>query len=194
MRALLIGYGNPLRSDDGLGWRVAEALRTQVEQQAATEATAQAQSLDIVTCQQLNPELAEAISRADLAIFVDAAVPTGVVESVGSGTVFLKTKDQAVSLATTRPGTIIERDLEPTCESPQCFSHELTASTLLACAGELFGSCPKGKLFSVVGEDFGMGETLSAPVLAAVAEVVRRIEALVALKDPTRTRETQSSR
>lgn len=167
MRVLVIGYGNPLRSDDALGWRVADALSLAIDNATA--------DLEIVTCQQLNPELAEPISRADLAIFVDAAVPPrqadGPVHYPGSR------NGEASSQV---PGTIIERDLEPTCQAPQCFSHDLTPSTLLACAGELFGSCPKGKLFSVVGADFAMGENLSAPVAASVPELVQRIEALLA--------------
>lgn len=157
MRLLVIGFGNPLRSDDGFGWRVAEALRDRAER---AEVTGPTPPFDVITCQQLNPELAEPISRADLAVFVDAAEPA------------------AVPSFPVQPGSIIECDLEPTCQSPQCFSHDLTPSTLLACAGELFGSCPKGKLLSVVGADFGMGETLTESVLAAVPEVTRRIEAL----------------
>jgi Ni,Fe-hydrogenase maturation factor len=171
MRVLVIGYGNPLRSDDALGWRVAEAL----EPFAITKP--ETADIEIVTCQQLNPELAEPLSRADLAIFVDAAVPISTqqvavaVRDLGSRNGDISSHD---------PGTIIECDLEPTCQAPQCFSHDLTPSTLLACAGELFGSCPRGKLFSVVGADFGMGENLSAPVAAVLPELVQRIEALLA--------------
>lgn len=60
-RVLIIGYGNPLRGDDGLGWRVAERLAAEWPE---------AQTL---TCQQLTPELAEPISRAARLVFVDAA-------------------------------------------------------------------------------------------------------------------------
>lgn len=168
MRVLVIGYGNPLRSDDALGWRVAEALSEVAISRPATT------DLEIVTCQQLNPELAEPISRAHLAIFVDAAIPAATEQAAG----YPGARNGDASSQV--PGAIIECDLEPTCQSPQCFSHDLTPSTLLACAGELFGSCPKGKLFSVVGADFGMGESLSAPVAAVIPELVHRIEALLA--------------
>ncbi|SRR5581483_5110502 len=60
MAALLIGYGNPLRQDDGLGWQVAARLE------------AVPSGLQVIACHQLTPELAEPISRADRVVFVDA--------------------------------------------------------------------------------------------------------------------------
>ena len=61
-RVLILGYGNPLRGDDGLGWHAAEALRAALP------------DAEIVTSHQLTPELAETASRAELVIFVDAGV------------------------------------------------------------------------------------------------------------------------
>lgn len=58
---LIIGYGNPLREDDGVGWRVAEA---------AAEALPGAA---VLTAHQLTPELSEPISRAGRVVFIDAA-------------------------------------------------------------------------------------------------------------------------
>jgi hydrogenase maturation protease len=62
-RTLVIGYGNPLRGDDGLGWQVADCLAKVV----ADEKT------KILAVHQLTPELAEPISNSDLVIFVDAS-------------------------------------------------------------------------------------------------------------------------
>jgi len=59
---MIIGYGNPLRGDDGVGWRVAEALAAELPTEEA------------LTVHLLTPELAEPISRARLVVFVDAAV------------------------------------------------------------------------------------------------------------------------
>lgn len=59
---LVIGYGNPLRSDDGIGQVVVKALEARVRSTA----------LRIITTHQLTPELAEPISRAAMTIFVDA--------------------------------------------------------------------------------------------------------------------------
>jgi len=58
---LVIGYGNPLRGDDGVGWAVTERLE-------------RAPEVDVVTTQMLVPELAERISAARAVIFVDARV------------------------------------------------------------------------------------------------------------------------
>jgi hydrogenase maturation protease len=59
---LVIGYGNPLRQDDGVGWHVAHDW----------SASADGDDLAVLACHQLTPELAEPISRADLVVFVDA--------------------------------------------------------------------------------------------------------------------------
>src|SRR5271166_6728975 len=58
---LIIGYGNPLRGDDGLGWQVASELAKCVDA-----------LISVLAVQQLTPELAEPVSDADLVIFVDA--------------------------------------------------------------------------------------------------------------------------
>ncbi len=50
--ALLIGIGNPLRGDDGVGWHLVEGLGLQ--------------------CHQLTPELAEAVAAAERLLIVDA--------------------------------------------------------------------------------------------------------------------------
>jgi hydrogenase maturation protease len=63
-RILIVGYGNPLRGDDALGWRAAERLRELVTDP----------SVEILTLHQLAPELMEPLSQADLAVFIDAGV------------------------------------------------------------------------------------------------------------------------
>lgn len=60
---LVIGYGNLLRSDDGVGAKVAEAIEELHLPNVRT-----------LVCQQLSPEHAEPISRSRTVIFVDAAV------------------------------------------------------------------------------------------------------------------------
>jgi len=61
---LIIGYGNPLRGDDGLGWHAAARL----------EEALRGRGVRILKHHQLLPELAEPVSEADRVIFVDAAV------------------------------------------------------------------------------------------------------------------------
>lgn len=62
---LVIGYGNPLRGDDGVGCVVAEEFAKKI---CDPESRVQ-----VVACHQLNPELAEAIADTQAVIFVDAS-------------------------------------------------------------------------------------------------------------------------
>ena len=60
--ALVVGYGNVLRSDDGVGWQVADILTDDARVAGAT----------VLRCHQLTPELALDISRASVVVLVDA--------------------------------------------------------------------------------------------------------------------------
>jgi hydrogenase maturation protease len=60
---LVIGYGNTLRGDDGVGTRVAEAV-----------GALRLPGVRTLICQQLSPEHAEPLSQAHTVVFVDAAV------------------------------------------------------------------------------------------------------------------------
>ncbi|MBE7383601.1 MAG: hydrogenase maturation protease [Leptolyngbya sp. SIO1E4] len=64
MKTLVIGYGNTLRGDDGVGYRIAE----QVETWALPNVKA-------IACHQLTPELAAEIAECDRVFFVDATLP-----------------------------------------------------------------------------------------------------------------------
>src|SRR5262249_4363142 len=61
-RTLVIAYGNPLRSDDGVAWRAAKELKRILPNSA-----------QVISVRQLTPELAELASGSDLVIFVDAS-------------------------------------------------------------------------------------------------------------------------
>ena len=67
-KTLIIGYGNPLRSDDGVGQIVAEAIRA-----------CELADVTIIACHQLTPELAEAVAQSEITVFIDAAadIPAG---------------------------------------------------------------------------------------------------------------------
>lgn len=62
VNSLIVGYGNSLRSDDGIGVRVAQIV---------TDWNLPA--LQTRSLHQLTPELAADLAEVDLAIFVDAA-------------------------------------------------------------------------------------------------------------------------
>jgi hydrogenase maturation protease len=65
-RPLVVCYGNPLRGDDGVGWRVADRLM----------ADRRLAGVDVIRCHQLTPELAEDMSRAARVVLVDARLAT----------------------------------------------------------------------------------------------------------------------
>ena len=58
--ALIVGYGNPLRGDDGVGQAVAQAF-------------AEEDGVDALACHQLTPELAERFAAAARVVLIDAA-------------------------------------------------------------------------------------------------------------------------
>jgi hydrogenase maturation protease len=60
---LVIGYGNALRTDDGVGWIAAERLAGDPRMEGVT----------VVGRHQLTPELALDVSRAALVVLVDAS-------------------------------------------------------------------------------------------------------------------------
>ena len=62
-RLLILGYGNPLRGDDGFGWQAAAQLAARIHQP----------NVEIRALDQLTPELAEPIGAAERVIFIDAA-------------------------------------------------------------------------------------------------------------------------
>ncbi len=62
LRTLIIGIGNPLRSDDGLGWAVAEHLARECDT-----------NWDIQIVHQLTPDVAQWMSDVSLVIMVDAS-------------------------------------------------------------------------------------------------------------------------
>lgn len=61
-KILVIAYGNPLRSDDGIAWQAAEELRPILPASAS-----------VICVHQLTPELAETASHSETVIFLDAA-------------------------------------------------------------------------------------------------------------------------
>jgi hydrogenase maturation protease len=59
---LIIGYGNPLRSDDAIGQHVARVMQQRLRHT----------KLQVHTTYQLVPELASLISSAEIVVFIDA--------------------------------------------------------------------------------------------------------------------------
>jgi hydrogenase maturation protease len=120
LRALVIGYGNPLRGDDALGWHAAEHLANLPE--FATNP-----GVRFLTVHQLMPEIAESISHAELVIFFDARAPS----------------------ADIAPGVVCCEEIHPEPTAPQCLGHHLTPANAIAYARALYDANPRGFVLSV---------------------------------------------
>jgi hydrogenase maturation protease len=151
---LIIGYGNPLRSDDGFGYH---ATRLMAEALAGEDA-------EVITCHQLTPELAEALSRSSRAVFIDA-------DCEG------------------QPGEIHYRELAPEPAAPQTFTHTCTPLGLLASAEQLYGHRPKAVAITVSAQSFDFGDALSFAVAAALPKVVEQVAQFVSVAQTTKATE-----
>jgi len=144
--ALVIGFGNPIRGDDGAGFAAAELLAGLLRKDPHD-----GPSVEALACQQLTFDLAEAVSRADLVVFIDAdhSVPAGEFSEHEAGE-------------------------DPT---PPPVSHHLTPPALLAVTRAIYGSAPRGIVLSVGASAFeapGLSPAVEA-ILPRVAEVARAI-------------------
>ena len=137
---LVIGYGNELRCDDGVGPRVAAAVET-----------LQLPGVETLVCQQLSPEHAEPVSRAQVVIFVDAAVDA--------------------------PSVVQFRKLEP-AGSTQLMAHAADPGTMLALARDVFGHVPEGWWLTIPAVKLGFGEDLSPEAQRGLEEAVEKIKGL----------------
>ncbi len=66
-KVIIIGCGNPLRGDDGIGWYAVDRL---AESHKQTD-------FEFIKCRELLPEISEKISEAKYVLFIDAAVDSG---------------------------------------------------------------------------------------------------------------------
>ena len=149
-RVLVIGYGNALRTDDGVGWHAARML---VGDPRLGEA-------GVVAEHQLEPELAFDMSTAGLVILVDASTATP------PGTVTVRRLAEPAGVAP--------------AAGPGASSHHIDPELLLALARELYGAAPEAFVVSVGVAEMGPGESLTPPVGAALPAVADTVARLIA--------------
>jgi hydrogenase maturation protease len=140
-RVLIIGYGNTVRGDDAAGVRAVETLARELPQ------------CECMTVAQLSAEHAEDISRADIAVLVDADVHASevtvrtIAEGHGSG--------------------------EPR-------SHAASPEFLLDLSRQIYGRVPQRMLVvGIPATSFDFSEQLTPQTASAVEESVRRVKAEV---------------
>jgi len=143
LKTLIIGYGNTLRGDDAVGVLAVEML----------EELGMPEDVELLTCQQLTPELAEELAFCDRVAFIDACVP-----------------------GIDAPGTITQTTLLPRAVDPGSITHGFDAPGLLALAGMLYGHTPVAELFTISAGSFDLTESLSGPVLESFPRLIKQIQ------------------
>jgi hydrogenase maturation protease len=131
---LVIGYGNELRRDDAAGPLAAREV-----------ASWRLPGVEAVAAHSLTPEMAEHLSRAERAVFLDASVGAHV-EVCG---------------------------VEP-ARAP-ALGHTSGPGWLLALARGVYGRCPPAWLVTVPAADLGHGEGLSEVARAGVREALAEV-------------------
>lgn len=149
---LVIGYGNALRSDDGIGVHAAALLRE--DHRLA--------GVEILALHQLTPELTLDMSRASLVVLIDAS-----------------TEDPPGSVAV-RPLAFDTAAGRGAAAGPGSSSHHVGPGELVALAAELYGAAPEVVVVSVGVATTEVGEELSPAVVAALPAVTEAVSDLVA--------------
>jgi len=156
---LVIGYGNTLRGDDGVGPRVAEAIEK-----------LNLPGVRTLVCQQLSPEYADPVSRAHTVVFVDAELIEGYTLKVAGS------ESSSLQPSTCNFQPIRWRKLEPG-ESSQIMAHAADPRTMLALARDVFGRAPEAWWLTIPAVDLGFREELSPEVRRGFDEAVKKIQA-----------------
>jgi hydrogenase maturation protease len=152
-RVLIIGYGNPLRGDDGLGWHAAQML-------AEDEWPGHVR---VLARHQLTLELAAQAAEADFVVFIDACDDT--CTDAGAA---------AEAGAQVRCAAVV-----PEPAAVGSMSHHLHPAALLACTQVLYGVCPAAVVCSLPMRASGYGEDLSPAVQAALPALLAHVRQLV---------------
>lgn len=129
-----------MRGDDGVGPRVAEAV-----------AAMNLPGVRTLVCQMLTPELADQISQARVAVFVDAAVDA--------------------------PNEVQLRKLEPN-ETSQLMAHAADPRTMLALARDVFGHAPQAWWLTIPAVKLDFSEDLSPEAQRGFAQALDLVREL----------------
>lgn len=171
---LVIGYGNTLRSDDGVGYRIAE-----------TVAQWNLTSVRSLSVQQLTPELAETMSHAKTVIFVDAILVDAVLRDATELSSDLAANNLAANnlaandlAANDLAATIALEPIEPDL-TQSLTAHHINPPLLLALCHQLYQTQPFAYQLLIPVHHFDIGETLSDVAQAYSVLALEKIKKLV---------------
>jgi hydrogenase maturation protease len=145
-RTLILACGNPLRGDDAVALHLARQLRDQFA----------GPQIAVHTFQQWTPELAEPLSRCDLAIFLDTSVRFS-------------------------PGFVHSESVRPQVgEAHAVLTHSCTPPLLLRLSHQLYNRIPDRAFLVTIGaQSFVFSYSLSSPVQRAIPEALSRIHSIL---------------
>jgi hydrogenase maturation protease len=147
---LVIGYGNTLRSDDGVGQQVAEIV--------AGWGLDGVRSLPV---HQLTPELADDMAQVETVIFIDAYPPPTppLARGVGGNQIIIKTLENEVTNYN--------------------FGHTSSPEFLLYLTEKLYNKKPQCYWVLIPGVNFEFGEELSEMTEAKKAIALEKIKSII---------------
>lgn len=150
---LIIGYGNPDRQDDGVGWHILKNLAERLGEDASDEPgesiEVESEVADLIFILQIYPELAETISHYRRVCFIDA-----------------HTSDI--------PAEISWVKLEPEYEKSP-LTHHMSPKTVLSISGTIYHHIPEAILVSVRGYHFEFERLLSTRTAVLAEKAQNRI-------------------
>ncbi len=141
---LIIGYGNSLRGDDAIGVHAALKLERYFRSDPRVQ---------VMTAQQLTPEMTEDISHSGFVLFVDAS-------------------------ATEKPGTIRCAPVEPKPKSAG-YTHHVSPASLLSAAKQLYGARVQAMCLTLSGWSFELDNKLSPGARLRLPELVREAREII---------------
>jgi hydrogenase maturation protease len=154
---LIIGYGNPDRQDDGVGWHILKNLADKLGHHIPDDPGASIEvsdpKVDLLYILQIFPELAENISVYKRVCFVDA-----------------HTSDI--------PEEISWVDITPEYEKSP-LTHHMSPRTVLSIANTIYDKKPEAILVSVRGYHFGFMRSLSPKTAKLAHDATQRIWAWI---------------
>jgi len=162
IHTLVIGYGNTLRRDDGVGPMIVEWLRQirgatvreRLTQSAAKTLPNDRVSDDLTSefleAHQLLPEHADPVSRASRVIFIDADV-------------------------TVAPGRVKFRRIHAKMPSNSSVGHNVSPELILTLAEALYGHAPPATVIAIGVSSLDIGEGLTPLVESVARRLVKHL-------------------
>ena len=160
-KTLVIGYGNPDRQDDGVGWHILRNLAQRVGESIPDDPGAsievESELVDLMFILQIYPELAETISHYERVCFVDA-----------------HTADI--------PEKISWIELSPEYEKSP-LTHHMSPKTVLSISATIYDRIPEAVLVSVRGFHFEFERELSPKTAELAKKATERIWDWITISD-----------